>query len=283
MDNLDYSENQQFLVGAEDDEISIIEHSVPDDGTGIIAHIDINDEILLNEMQKMEDRGRLDSGAKTAVYLNELPPANKALLEKLMFKYKMNADSPEVIVAALMGHIVAIGNTIPNSINKQTIESIESIRKTLSDYAFTTFDINNQIEVLKTEVDGVGKRFKNDLAEFETGFRENFKRDLIEVMHSHYESTDRMMELINKHRETLNGESIKQVDESKERLKQYEVELERRIKQTVGAALIDATEALKAISKASTKQLNKKNDYYITALLVIGGAIFGSIITQLLR
>lgn len=198
-------------------------------------------------------RGRMPAGERLRAYLADLNPQEQAALRAFMDDYKMNADSPEIVTAMLMGHIAQVAHVIPNMIDLQVQQASDHLHAALAAYANLPKTIDVQIHNFKGQANESTMELRSELEAFSDAFHERLKTDLGAVLGEYFSNLERLEELIEKHKALLEAAAQAQVKASTQRLEEVEKQLEQKFKKEIGGALISASQDIKNIAQTHSK------------------------------
>lgn len=197
-------------------------------------------------------RGRMPAGERLRAYLADLSPEESAALRAFMDDYKMNADSPEIVTAMLMGHIAKVAHVIPNQIDLQVQQAADHLHGALAAYANVPQTIQAQIDNFKAQASESTLALTDELYAFKDAFHDKMKEDLGKVLGEYFSNLERLDEIVQKHKALLEVAGQEQVKASTEALQQVEKQLEHKFKKEIGAALLSASQDIKALAKTHT-------------------------------
>ena len=91
-----------------------------------------------------------------------------------------------------------------------------------------------------------------ELEAFKDAFHDKMKEDLGKVLGEYFSNLERLEELVQKHKALLDAAGQEQVKASTVQLEQVEKQLEQKFKKEIGAALLSASQDIKALAKNHT-------------------------------
>lgn len=224
-------------------------------------------------------RGRMPAGERLREYLKDLSASERDALRAFMDDYKMNADSPEIVTAMLMGHIVKVAHVIPNQIDLQVERTADQIHAAMAAYASVPKNIDTHIGVFKEQSAESALQLRAELEEFAEAFHEKMREDLTGVMNDYFDNLDRLEALIAKHKQLLEDQANIIVQQSTNRLQESERALEARFKKEIGGALLSATQSLNDLAKQ--KRAPVWVPYAVAAASF--GALVGALLVALIK
>jgi DNA-binding protein H-NS len=224
-------------------------------------------------------RGRMRPGERLRAYLADLPDEEDKAVRALMDDYKLNADSPEIVTAMLMGHIVKVAHVIPNLIDLQVERVADSIHGAMAAYASTPKTIDTHIGLFKQQSSESTLLLREELEAFAEAFHAKMHADLTGVMNDYFTNLEKLEELVKKHKQLLEEQAQTQVKESTQKLQETERLLEQKFKKEIGAALITASQSIQGV--ANKQKAPSWVPYALAA--ASAGMLLGAVLVALIK